>query len=185
MLELKALSNIDDTIGLVHEVPFVGGRAESVDANISFDSDLTYSHYDVEGIVIIGLITFVGDAARGIIYPALWPLCAALGGDKVDLGYLIAIFACGRLAVTTHVGIIADNYGHRKALLVSSILLLIGALMWGQSPFVGGLPVLYLSQFVMGLGTGLFCFYDFIFRSHTFHRVYFVDVKAHILSGTM
>lgn len=37
-------------------------------------------------MIIIGLVTFVGDSARGILFPALWPLCQALGGNKVDLG---------------------------------------------------------------------------------------------------
>jgi hypothetical protein len=28
--------------------------------------------------IIVGLVTFVGDAARGILFPALWPLCQVL-----------------------------------------------------------------------------------------------------------
>ena len=28
---------------------------------------------------IVGLVTFVGDCARGILFPALWPLCQDLG----------------------------------------------------------------------------------------------------------
>jgi len=26
-------------------------------------------------MIIVGLVTFVGDSARGILFPALWPLC--------------------------------------------------------------------------------------------------------------
>ena len=37
-------------------------------------------------MIIVGLVTFVGDSARGILYPALWPLCQELGGSTVDLG---------------------------------------------------------------------------------------------------
>jgi hypothetical protein len=37
-------------------------------------------------MIIIGVVTFVGDSARGILFPALWPLCEKLGGSKVDLG---------------------------------------------------------------------------------------------------
>lgn len=28
---------------------------------------------------IVGLVTFVGDCARGILFSALWPLCQDLG----------------------------------------------------------------------------------------------------------
>lgn len=37
-------------------------------------------------MIIVGLVTFVGDSARGILYPALWPLCQELGGSTIDLG---------------------------------------------------------------------------------------------------
>ena len=37
-------------------------------------------------MIIVGLVTFVGDSARGILFPALWPLCQELGGSAVDLG---------------------------------------------------------------------------------------------------
>lgn len=30
-------------------------------------------------IVVVGIVTFVGDASRGILFPALWPLCEKLG----------------------------------------------------------------------------------------------------------
>ena len=37
---------------------------------------------------IIGYVTFVGDASRGILFPALWPLCQKLGGGKIEQGEL-------------------------------------------------------------------------------------------------
>ena len=30
-------------------------------------------------LAIVGYVTFVGDAPRGILFPALWPLCSQLG----------------------------------------------------------------------------------------------------------
>lgn len=104
--------------------------------------------------VTIGYVTFVGDSARGILFPALWPLCQQLGGNKVHLGFLVAIFSVGRLVISTRVGIMADQYGHRYALLISGCILNIGTLLWANSSFLGGLPMLYLAQFTLGLGTG-------------------------------
>ena len=37
-------------------------------------------------VAIVGLVTFVGDAARGILFPVLWPLCESLGGSHVHYG---------------------------------------------------------------------------------------------------
>ncbi len=37
-------------------------------------------------VAIVGLVTFVGDCARGILFPVLWPLCQSLGGTHVDYG---------------------------------------------------------------------------------------------------
>lgn len=104
--------------------------------------------------VTIGYVTFVGDSARGILFPALWPLCQQLGGNKVHLGFLVAIFSVGRLVISTRLGIMADQYGHRYSLLFSGCILNIGTLLWANSPYLGGLPMLYLAQFTLGLGTG-------------------------------
>ncbi len=40
-------------------------------------------------VATIGLVTFVGDGARGILFPVLWPLCQSLHGNKVDYGEII------------------------------------------------------------------------------------------------
>eukprot|EP00981_Chlorochromonas_danica_P010178 scaffold3051_cov167-Ochromonas_danica.AAC.37 len=105
-------------------------------------------------IAIVRLVTFVGDAARGILFPALWPLCHLLGGSRITLGYLVATFSIGRLLVTTRLGIMADTYGHRRALILSGIVLTVGCLLWANAPFLGGLVMLYLAQLTLGLGTG-------------------------------
>lgn len=51
------------------------------------------NEHDIEtkadaSVAIIGLVTFVGDCARGILFPVLWPLCQSLHGNKVDYGKL-------------------------------------------------------------------------------------------------
>lgn len=77
-----------------------------------------------------------------------------LGGSRVDLGFLVAIFSIGRLLVSTPVGWISDKYRHRASLIFSSVILVIGALVWGNVLLLGGLPILYIAQFILGLGTG-------------------------------
>jgi len=118
-----------------------------------FSVDVVKSNIDYS-YIIVGLVTFVGDSARGILFPALWPLCEKLGGTKVDLGYLVSIFSIGRLLISTRMGIISDKYRHRTALLLSGAILILGALLWSNTPFLGGLPMLYIAQLTLGLGTG-------------------------------
>ncbi|RYY69247.1 hypothetical protein EON63_23900 [archaeon] len=77
-----------------------------------------------------------------------------IGGNKVLLGYLVTTFVVGRLIISTRLGVIADTYGHRAALMLSGIILVAGAVIWANSPFMGGLAMLFIAQFTLGLGTG-------------------------------
>ena len=103
---------------------------------------------------IIGFVTFVGDASRGILFPALWPLCQHLGGTKLDLGFLVSIFSFGRYIIAKRLGIIADVYRHRASLMISGVIFILGGIFWSISPFASTLPLLYIAQFTLGLGTG-------------------------------
>eukprot|EP01040_Poterioochromonas_malhamensis_P013442 gene13442-14787_t len=103
---------------------------------------------------IVGLVTFVGDCARGILFSALWPLCQDLGGSKVDYGYLVASFSFGRMVVATPLGMFSDHYRHRHTLLISTAILCLGTVLWLNAASFGGLPTLYIAQMVLGLGTG-------------------------------
>jgi MFS family permease len=103
--------------------------------------------------VIVGYVTFLGDCARGILYPILWPLCQHLGGSKLDLGYLVSCFSIGRLVISLPVGWVSDKYGHRYSLLFSSFFLLTGAALWSNA-YLFGLPFLYVAQSLLGFGTG-------------------------------
>ena len=38
---------------------------------------------------IIEYVTFIGDASRGLLFPALWPLTVTFGGNKMHQGYVI------------------------------------------------------------------------------------------------
>ncbi len=112
---------------------------------------------DQVSIIIIGFITFVGDASRGILNPVLWPLCRLCGGDAVTLGYLVSTFSLGRLIITTEIGKYADTskYKHQGALLLSGGVCLIGAFLWANIIQTGKhIEVLFLAQLLLGIGTG-------------------------------
>ena len=75
-----------------------------------------WSVYSDISVLLVCLITFTGDSSRGILFPVLWPLCQALGGSVIDLGYLVAMFSLGRLVITTPLGYFCDVYRHRLSL---------------------------------------------------------------------
>jgi MFS family permease len=58
------------------------------------------------------------------------------------------------MLITLPMGILTDRYRHRFALLISSVILCLGAAVWANVKFLGGLPTLYIAQTILGLGTG-------------------------------
>lgn len=126
----------------------------------SFCEGLSHHHLDKYhynhqySFAVNGWVTFVGDAARGVLFPALWPLVQRLGGGRVDQGYLVASFSIGRLVITNLLGVYASKYGHRSALLISQYSLMLGSLLWANAYLLNSLPTLYCAQVLMGLGTG-------------------------------
>jgi MFS family permease len=58
------------------------------------------------------------------------------------------------MMITLPMGILTDRYRHRFALLISSFVLCLGAVVWANVKFLGGLPTLYIAQTILGLGTG-------------------------------
>jgi MFS transporter, ceroid-lipofuscinosis neuronal protein 7 len=109
---------------------------------------ITYSIY------VIGYISFLGDMARGVIFPVLWKLCESLGGHTTDLGYLIATFSFGRMFFGPILGYICDKYSHKIALMIASCVLLIGAILWSFVHSISNIGVLFLAQFLLGCGSG-------------------------------
>jgi MFS family permease len=109
---------------------------------------LTFSIY------IIGYISFLGDMARGVIFPVLWKLCQALGGHTTDLGYLIAIFSFGRMFFGPILGYICDKYSHKLSLMIASFVLLLGGILWSFVYSSSNLGILFVAQFLLGCGSG-------------------------------
>ena len=72
----------------------------------------------------------------------------------MDLGWCISIFSIGRLVVGRRLGLMADIYRHRFTLIVDNIIMIVGAMLWANCLVLGGLPTLYLAQFILGVGTG-------------------------------
>lgn len=105
-------------------------------------------------VLLIGLITFVGDCSRGVLFPVLWPLSQNLGGSIIQMGYLVSIFSVGRLIVTTPFGYFCDVYRHRFSLIIANVILLAGAFLWANTLPTKSIGVLYFAQFLMGCGSG-------------------------------
>jgi len=104
-------------------------------------------------LYIIYYVTFIGDASRGLLFPALWPLCKQLGGGKVEQGLLVAIFSLGRACVATRFGILTDTYRHRIVMIGAACVFLVGVCIWSLSLQFGGLHMLFVAQFLLGVGT--------------------------------
>lgn len=107
-------------------------------------------------IFIAGMDCFVSDWARGVLNPVLWPLAKKYGASVTTLGLLVSTFGVGNVVMSAEIGRFADEsiYRHKGALLVCSGLVLLGALLWTLVVIGGGLPTLFIAQFLMGLGTG-------------------------------
>jgi ceroid-lipofuscinosis MFS transporter 7 len=105
-------------------------------------------------VYVIGYVSFLGDMARGVVFPVLWHLCQALGGQTTNFGYLIAIFSFGRMVFGPVLGYICDRYSHKLSLFVASALLVFGGVAWSFTYLLNHIWYLYLAQFLLGCGSG-------------------------------
>ncbi len=103
-------------------------QSPSRDSSNSVKNNDYEDFYWTTAVWIVAALTFVGDLSRGVLFPVLFPLCQALGGSTIDLGFIVAMFSIGRLVVTTPLGYFCDRYRHRLSLLLSTIILFIGAI---------------------------------------------------------
>ena len=105
-------------------------------------------------LMIVGLITLLGDCCRGVLFPVQWALCQYCRGSLVSLGYLIAVFSFGRLCATLPLGYYCDVYRHKKALTIANAIVLAGTLAWANVSQTKNLYLLYIAQFFLGVGSG-------------------------------
>ena len=75
--------------------------------------------HDTTGFLVVCLVILVGDMARGVFFPSMWPLVSELGGTTVSLGYSVACFSLGRILVSPIFGGWSVTYGYSKTLLIS------------------------------------------------------------------
>ena len=110
--------------------------------------------HDTTGFSIVCLVILIGDMARGIMFPSLWPLVSSLGGSSVTLGYSVAAFSFGRILVSPVFGTWSITHGYTKTLLVSCSILLLGTFAYTQIQNVGRPEFLIFSQMLLGFGSG-------------------------------
>ena len=102
---------------------------------------------------IAGYVTFINSSCNGLLFPILWSLCQHVGGNRLDQGLLVASISCGRFIFASPIGILTDIYRHRLILLLSSIILIIGCLLWIFASISQHISVLYIAQFLLGAGS--------------------------------
>eukprot|EP00536_Pseudo-nitzschia_multiseries_P017426 jgi/Psemu1/264283/estExt_Genewise1Plus.C_15420008 len=110
--------------------------------------------HDPVGFAVVCLVILVGDMARGVFFPTMWPLVEELGGSTVALGYSVASFSFGRILVSPMFGGWSATYGYSKTLLFSCSILWIGTILYTQAQNVGHVGFLIFAQIVLGLGSG-------------------------------
>ena len=108
---------------------------------------------DPTGFLVICCVVLIGDMNRGVVFPIMWPLVQALGGDKVWLGYAVAAFSFGRIIASPIAGKLSIQHGYSKTLTGSTILLLIACLMFAQAYRVNSLYFLVFVQILLGIGS--------------------------------
>mmetsp|Transcript_20868 Transcript_20868/g.30740 ORF Transcript_20868/g.30740 Transcript_20868/m.30740 type:complete len:510 (+) Transcript_20868:70-1599(+) len=109
---------------------------------------------DPLGFTIICFVILVGDMSRGIFFPTMWPLVEELGGSTVALGYAVGAFSFGRILVSPLFGSWSVKYGYSKTLQFSTLILLVGTILYAQTPIVGTSIFLIFAQTVLGIGSG-------------------------------
>jgi hypothetical protein len=109
-----------------------GNRAAtstSMDQEAKTDSPASPAPQWSASVLTVGFVIFIGDCARGILFPVLWVLCHELGGGVLSLGYTVAAFSLGRLMVTVPMGYFCDRYRHRLSILIANTVLCCSALL--------------------------------------------------------
>ncbi|KDO31784.1 hypothetical protein SPRG_03704 [Saprolegnia parasitica CBS 223.65] len=127
----------------------------------------------------LGLISFVifgAEASRGITMPTLFPYCQSLGGDLYLMGLLTSVFSLGRLISSTVFGYLCDKYSFRAVYIASSVIGLIGNILY----LLPHPHTLLLSRFLVGVSSGNLsvCRADVAAKTHLEHRLKYLTMLA-------
>ena len=111
---------------------------------------------------IVCLVILIGDTARGIMFPTLWPLVRHLGGSEQTQGFVVAAFSFGRVFASPYFGKMSVERGYFFALRMSLTILILGSVMYSFSEhmdrfkdiILNGTIYLLFAQMIMGIGSG-------------------------------
>jgi len=139
-----------------HYVNMEGAYRDKDDSESSIVSSVLTQEgiHDVTGFSIVCFVILVGDMARGVMFPTLWPLVDLLGGTTVTLGFAVAAFSFGRIIVSPLFGSWSIIYGYKKVLMMSLSILMGGTLFYAQAQNVGSTGFLIFAQSILGVGSG-------------------------------
>jgi len=113
---------------------------------------------DPSGFAVVCLVILIGDMSRGIMFPSLWALVNQLveaDNQAAQIqGLCVGAFSFGRILSTPYFGKWSVQVGYSLPLVVSTSILLLGTILYAQTPLVGHASYLILAQTVLGLGSG-------------------------------
>ncbi|KAI9921562.1 hypothetical protein PsorP6_000584 [Peronosclerospora sorghi] len=107
-------------------------------------------------MLMINFLEFATESARGIVLPTLFLYTSSLGGDLAFMGLINSLFSLGRLFSSTMFGWLCDRYSFRSVYLVSTVICLIGNIIYtiADTHMAGSLTALAASRFIVGFGGG-------------------------------
>lgn len=99
-------------------------------------------------------VIFLGDMGRGIFFPTMWNLIQTLGGNELNLGYLIGSFSFGRVLVLPLLGHLSNVYGTRFVNKITLLLLASGSFLFSLVLNVRKMWFMLLANLLIGVGSG-------------------------------
>ncbi|KAF4316103.1 hypothetical protein BBO99_00008414 [Phytophthora kernoviae] len=107
-------------------------------------------------MVLINFVEFAAESSRGVVLATLFLYTKSLGGNLAFMGLLTSLFSVGRLISSTVFGWMCDRYSFRSVYLVSSVICLVGNLIYlmADTHVTDSLTVLAASRFIVGFGAG-------------------------------
>lgn len=106
---------------------------------------------DPYSLIVAFLCVFTGDMVRGVLLPTLWFYVEFLKGNQFLLGCVISSFSLGRIISAPFIGKFSEIHGYRRVLIVSNILIFLGAILF---MFSFSIITLIFAEFIMGIGAG-------------------------------